>query len=106
MDLIIETDRLLLRQLLLSDTEAMFKMDSNPIVHKYLWNKPTETLDETKMIIEYVRLQYIDYNIGRFAVVLKETNEFMGWAGLKYNDKELNGRINFYDIGYRLDEPF
>jgi RimJ/RimL family protein N-acetyltransferase len=106
MDLIIETERLILRELLLTDTEAMFKMDSNPIVHQYLWNKPTETVDETRTIIEYVRQQYIDYNIGRFAVVLKETNEFMGWAGLKYNDKELNNRINFYDIGYRLDEPF
>lgn len=106
MNLHLETERLLLRPLELTDTEAMFKMDSNPIVHKYLWNKPVETINESREIIEYVRKQYLDHAIGRFAVVLKETNEFMGWAGLKYNDKELNNRINFYDIGYRLDEPF
>nr|WP_294938859.1 GNAT family N-acetyltransferase [uncultured Flavobacterium sp.] len=106
MDLIIETERLLLRELLLSDTEAMFAMDSNPNVHKYLWNKPVETIDESRELIEHVRKQYTDNNIGRFAVILKETNEFIGWAGLKFNDKELNNRINFYDIGYRLDEQF
>ncbi|HSD13737.1 MAG TPA: GNAT family N-acetyltransferase [Flavobacterium sp.] len=106
MNLIIETERLLLRELLLSDADAMFKMDSNPNVHKYLWNKPTETIEETQKIIEFVRNQYIQNNIGRFAMISKETNEFIGWAGLKFNTETLNGKTNFYDIGYRLDEPF
>ena len=34
MNLILETDRLLLRPLELSDAEAMFAMDNNPEVHK------------------------------------------------------------------------
>lgn len=106
MNLIIETERLLLRELLPSDAEAMFKMDSNPNVHKYLWNKPTRTIEETRKIIEFVRNQYIQNNIGRFAVISKETNEFIGWAGLKFNTETINNKTNFYDIGYRLDEPF
>ncbi|ESU24826.1 putative ribosomal-protein-amino-acid N-acetyltransferase [Flavobacterium enshiense DK69] len=106
MNLIIETERLLLRELLLSDAEPMFKMDSNPIVHKYLWNKPTNTIEEILKTIELVRNQYIENNIGRFAMISKETNEFMGWAGLKFNTETINNKTNFYDIGYRLDEPF
>ncbi len=106
MDLIITTERLILRQLLPSDAEAMFEMDHNPEVHKYLWNKPTETLDETKEIIEYVRKQYLDNGIGRFAVVLKDTNEFIGWAGIKFITEPENGQVNFYDFGYRLNEKF
>lgn len=106
MNLIIETERLLLRELKLSDAEAMFKMDSNPNVHKYLWNKPTETIEETRKIIEYVRNQYIQNNIGRFAMISKETNGFIGWAGLKFNTETINGKTNFFDIGYRLDAPF
>ena len=39
-------------------------------------------------------------------IILKQTNEFIGWAGLKYNTEEVNHKINFYDIGYRLDEKF
>jgi RimJ/RimL family protein N-acetyltransferase len=106
MNLILETDRLILRELKLSDAEAMFNMDSNPNVHQYLWNKPTKNIEETIAIIESVRNQYIQNNIGRFAMILKETNELIGWAGLKYNTEIVNNKVNFYDIGYRLNEKF
>lgn len=107
MDLILETDRLLLRPLELSDAEDMFAMDSNPEVHKYLWQNPTKTVDETIKIIENVRSQYKRNNIGRFAAILKETNEFIGWTGIKYIDDHIeNGNTNFFDYGYRLNEKF
>ncbi|WP_310558098.1 GNAT family N-acetyltransferase [Flavobacterium sp.] len=106
MNLILETDRLILRELKLSDAEAFFTMDSNPKVHQYLWNKPVQKLEETIEIIEFVRKQYSDNGIGRFAIISKETNEFIGWAGLKFNTEMVNNKVNFYDIGYRLDEKF
>ena len=106
MNITLETDRLILRDLRLSDAESFFAMDSNPSVHKYLWNKPTQKIEETIEIIEFVRKQYIDNGIGRFAIISKETNEFIGWAGLKYNTEMVNNKVNFYDIGYRLDEKF
>ncbi len=106
MDLILETDRLILREFKLSDAEAFFAMDSNPKVHQYLWNKPVQKMEETIEIIEFVRKQYIENGIGRFAMISKDTNEFIGWAGLKHNTEKVNNKINFYDIGYRLDEKF
>lgn len=107
MKLILETDRLLLRPLELSDADAMFAMDNNPEVHKYLWQNPTQTVDETMKIIEYVRGQYERNNIGRFATILKESGEFIGWTGIKYIDDHVeNGNTNFYDYGYRLNEKF
>lgn len=106
MNLILETDRLILREILVSDAEAFFAMDSNPNVHRYLWNKPTQEIEETIETIAFVRKQYADNGIGRFAVISKETNEFMGWAGLKFNTEMVNNKTNFYDIGYRLDEKF
>lgn len=85
----------------------MFAMDNNPIVHKYLWQTPTQEISETIKIIEYVNRQYAENNIGRFATILKETGEFIGWTGIKFvNDHVENGNTNFYDYGYRLDEPF
>jgi ribosomal-protein-alanine N-acetyltransferase len=105
MNLILETERLLLRPLELSDAEAMFIMDNNPNVHKYLWQKPTQTIEETISIIEYVQSQYKKNNIGRFATILKETGEFIGWTGIKYIDDHIeNGNSNFFDYGYRLHE--
>ncbi len=106
MNLILETDRLILREFQLSDTEAFFAMDSNPKVHQYLWNKPVQKIAETIEIIEFVRKQYIDNGVGRFAMISKESNKFIGWAGLKFNTEMVNNKVNFYDVGYRLDEKF
>jgi RimJ/RimL family protein N-acetyltransferase len=107
MNLILETERLILRPLELSDAEDLFAMDSNPEVHKYLWQKPTLLLDESVKVIEYVQLQYERNKIGRFATILKETAEFIGWTGIKFVDDHIeNGNTNFYDYGYRLNEKF
>ena len=107
MNLILETERLILRPLDITDAEAMFTMDNNPNVHKYLWQKPTLELSETIKIIEMVQKQYVENKIGRFATILKDSGEFIGWTGIKFvNDHVENGNTNFYDYGYRLHEKF
>lgn len=107
MKLTLETNRLLLRPLELSDAKAMFEMDNNPNVHHYLWQSPTQEISETLNIIKMVQQQYIENKIGRFATILKETGEFIGWTGIKFvNDHIENGNSNFYDYGYRLNEKF
>ena len=107
MNLKFERECLILRPLELSDAEAMFIMDKNPSVHQYLWQKPVQEIDEVIKVINYVNDQYQKNNIGRFATVLKETGDFIGWTGIKFvNDHVENGNTNFYDYGYRLDERF
>lgn len=39
--------------------------------------------------------------MGRMAVILKETGEFIGWAELK-RERNVNGHEVFYDLGYRF----
>lgn len=103
----IETERLLLREMRTSDLEGMFELDSNPNVHTYLGNKPIKTKAEAKKIIASVLQQYQDRGIGRFAVIEKETNQFIGWSGLRLNTEyNMNGFTKYYDIGYRLIERF
>ena len=48
----IETKRLILRELRLTDLEGMFELDSNPEVHKYLGNKPVKTKAESQKVLE------------------------------------------------------
>ncbi|MEZ4797960.1 MAG: GNAT family N-acetyltransferase [Flavobacteriaceae bacterium] len=101
----IETDRLILRELLPTDIDSMFELDSDPIVHKYLGNRPVKTKHETEKIIQSIIDQYKDRGIGRWAAIEKSTGDFIGWSGLKLNIGEkdsLNGKQNFYDIGYRF----
>ena len=107
MNLNLQTNRLILRPLEISDAQAMFDMNKNPEVHKYLWQTPEKNIGESIKVIDYVQKQYKENKIGRFATILKETNEFIGWTGIKFvNDQTENGNTNFYDYGYRLDEKF
>ena len=102
----IETERLLLRELGLSDAERMFELDSNPNVHLFLGNKPVKHIDESIYQIKNIQQQYIDFGIGRWAVILKETNEFLGWSGIKFITNEINNHKDFYEIGYRFIEKY
>ena len=102
----LETDRLILRNIQLSDIEGMFELDSDPEVHKYLGNKPFATKSQSENNIKDILKQYKNYGIGRWAMVDKMSNEFMGWSGLKFNTITLNGHTNFYDVGYRIIKRF
>lgn len=97
----LETERLLLRELLPTDDVGMFELDSNPQVHIYLGNKPVTSIEQVREAIANIRQQYLENGIGRWAVILKETNEFIGWSGLKL-EKNVNGYETFYDLGYRF----
>lgn len=97
-----ETPRLLLRELQATDAPGMFALDSDSEVHRYLGNQPVQTLAQSQEIIAFVRRQYAENGIGRWAVELKETGEFLGWAGLKLIREPINGHNNFYEVGYRL----
>lgn len=103
MKIYIETERLILREIMLTDAEGMFELDSNPIVHKYLGNKPVKTIEESKKQINNIRNQYVNQGIGRWAAIEKSSGDFIGWSGLKLNFEErMNNKINFYDVGYRF----
>ena len=100
-----ETKRLYLRPITIEDAKDFFEMDSNPNVHKFLGNNPVRSIEESASKIEGVLQQYKDFGIGRLAMIKKDTGEFVGWSGLKY-ECELRKEFNYYDIGYRLKENF
>jgi [ribosomal protein S5]-alanine N-acetyltransferase len=102
MKIMVETQRLILRELLPTDAQAMFELDSNPQVHTYLGNNPIKTLEQAKEIIEGVCKQYINNGIGRWAAIEKSSGNFIGWSGLKFITEYQNNHIYYYDIGYRL----
>ncbi|AWI26023.1 GNAT family N-acetyltransferase [Flavobacterium pallidum] len=101
----IETPRLFMREIVVADAPAMFELDSDPEVNRYLGNRPVTSLEQVYGIIDFIRAQYAENGIGRWAVILKETNEFIGWSGLKL-DKDKNGYGQFYDLGYRFIPKF
>ena len=103
---IIETERLILREMITSDDERLFILDSNPEVHKFLGNNPISTIDEARYYVNLIRTQYQENGIGRWAVIEKESNLFIGWSGLKVYKDEVKELSNFYELGYRLMPQF
>ncbi len=44
MKIFIETERLMIRELVPEDETGMFELDSDPEVHRFLGNKPVNTI--------------------------------------------------------------
>lgn len=106
MKIFAETERLILRELMPCDDAGMFELDSDPEVHLYLGNKPVTSIEQSREAIAFIRSQYIENGIGRWAVIEKATGNFMGWSGLKLITTEINGHTMFHDIGYRLIKKY
>lgn len=98
-----ETEHLILREIVIEDTGDMYRLDSDPLVHKYLGNNPITCLGKARTYIDYIRMQYEKHGIGRWAAIEKSSGDWIGWTGLKMNTEwSPNGHTNFYDIGYRF----
>jgi RimJ/RimL family protein N-acetyltransferase len=100
-EIIAETPRLLLRRMTDADAEGLLALCRNPNVMRFIPGEPpTETLEDALRVLhERVYPQYaLGPWLGRWAVELKATGEFLGWCGLKRLD---DGEI---DLGYRFFE--
>ena len=100
-----DSARLHFRPLTDADTAGMFALDSDPAVHRYLGGIGGLMVTEpaqSAATIAFVQAQYAAQGIGRWAVLLRETGEFVGWAGLKLVAGPVNGQRDFYDLGYRF----
>lgn len=94
---ILETDRLLLREFVIEDVEAFFRMVSDPDVTRYTGDG-AKTLEEARTgLEERVFADYRKFGYGRWAAVYKPTGQVIGFAGLKYLQD-----IDEVDLGYRF----
>jgi len=95
MSTIIETDRLILRELATEDAREIYNLNQDPEVVKYVKSSPFESIDDARVFLEgYDR--YKKEGMGRWACIIKETNEFIGWCGLIMEE---SGDV---DLGFRL----
>ncbi len=97
MNVVFETPRLLLRQFTEDDAALILQLNSDPEVIKYVHEPLLETEEQAKKIITDIILPQYKNNLGRWAIHLKTTNEFIGWCGLKYRPE-----ADEIDLGYRF----
>ncbi|AQS38339.1 acetyltransferase, ribosomal protein N-acetylase [Shewanella psychrophila] len=94
-----ETQRLIIREFNLDDAQAVYHFNAPEEVNRFTGDAGIcSSIEDAENIIRDIWLaEYKKYSYGRWAVVLKETSEVIGFCGFK-NDS----RINAVDIGYRF----
>jgi [ribosomal protein S5]-alanine N-acetyltransferase len=97
MNVLIETNRLLLRTFTTDDAGLIYELNKDPEVTRYT-HDPVTDIDHARQVLEKTILpQYALYNHGRWAVHIKQGLTFIGWCGLKYRPE-----LNEVDLGYRF----
>ena len=97
---ILETPRLVLREMTPEDAESAYLLNSDPEVLKYTGDDAFKSVEEAREFLGKYE-SYKKYGFGRWAMILKETGEYLGWCGLKYTPE-----LDEFDIGYRLMKKF
>lgn len=94
------TDRLILRELSVDDTYYFHLLNEDPEVIQYTGDVSFKNTEAARQFLaEYDH--YEKYGLGRWAVIRKEDNAFLGWCGLKYSPDK-----NEHDIGFRFFKQY
>ncbi len=101
-NLIIETERLLIRPFSMDDIKPAYVMNLDAEVSKYTGDGGIVSKKEIeRRIQEDVIGDYKKYGFGRLAVELKGRNKFIGFTGLKYLEY-----MDEVDLGYRFMKEY
>lgn len=99
MKVIIETERLIIRQVSVDDAEAVFKWASDPEVTKYMIYPTHDNIEITRNWLAGRNVDDVDsYDLG---FTLKESGELIGMGGLVYKSEE-----DLWEIGYNLRKDY
>lgn len=101
MNIIIETERLILRTFTEEDAGLIYELNADPEVTRYTLD-PVKDINQAREILTNTILpQYALYNHGRWAVYIKpgagSDPGFIGWCGLKARPE-----LGEIDLGYRF----
>ena len=97
MNVIIETDRLLLREFTMNDAKLVYNLNKDPEVTRFTGDPVRDTEHAGLILAKTILPQYALYNHGRWAVHTKRDMQFQGWCGLKARPER-----DEIDLGYRF----
>jgi len=106
MNIIVETDRLVIREFEEDDLLSLYKIESDPRIVEFIpWSK-LSTLNECNRKIKKYISDYKRYKLNSWAVTIKETSEVIGITQLVYSNKikgvEIGTKIlpEYWSMGY------
>lgn len=90
------TDRLELRRFSLDDVEHFFRLNQDLELLRYTGDQPFRDLQQVEQFINAYD-QYDKYGIGRWSVYFKNTEQYLGFCGLRFSEEHQE-----IDIGFRI----
>ncbi|MCK4449432.1 MAG: GNAT family N-acetyltransferase [Anaerolineae bacterium] len=99
---VLETERLLLRKMILSDAEDLFEYASDPEVAKYTTWQAHESIEDTKCFLNSVMDQHKNRHVAPWGVIHKGDKKLIGTCGFVYWDLH-NSRA---EIAYALSRKY
>lgn len=79
---ILETERCILRETTEADVDAFYRIYAEPSVTAFMENLFSDREEELRYMADYREKVYALYGFGIWSVILKETGEIIGRAGL------------------------
>lgn len=79
------------------DAGDLFELNSDPEVLRYTGDPPFDSIKQAEEFVANYD-HYEKHGYGRWAVIKKEDDKFIGWCGLKLNEQ------NHIDIGFRFSQ--
>ncbi len=98
----LESERLLLRKICMSDAEDMFDYSKRPETSQYLLWSPHASLSVTMDTIKFILTEYDTGRFNDFAVILKSSGKMIGTVGFTSVD-EKNACA---EIGYVINPDY
>ena len=98
----LETERLVLRQMCVSDCFDMFEYACKPEVTKYLSWSPHPSIEYTKNYLNYLKGHYKIGDFFDWAVVLKSENKMIGTCGFT----RFNYNHDCGEVGYVINPKY
>jgi len=92
-----ESERILLRPFSLEDAEDLFEFTSDEETTRFIY-EPYQDLDRAKRVLANY---YLKEPIGKYAIVLKESNKMIGVVEFRVHEETKGG-----DLGYTLSRYF
>ena len=103
MTIILETERLILRHLVIGDLDELFALYSDPEIRRY-FPEGVLSFEETKEELEWFLNGHPKHpKLGLWATVHKETGKFIGRCGLL--PWQIDGKLEV-EIAYLIDKSF
>jgi len=94
------TPRLYLRELTADDAQNFYELNLNPDVMQFTGDSVFESPEAARVFLANYG-HYKKYGFGRWAVIHKEDEAFLGWCGLKYTEDTQE-----YDLGFRFFKKY